>query len=105
MFAKLSSDSAHYCSSPSLRTAAFYLFTCVDVMHCADNHNSVFIKRAVSELRQAITQQSARKWILYSAHNSTILAVMRMLGAPMDHIPPYASDLNFPLFAANPALK
>lgn len=57
---------------------------------------STFIKTITDKFKHR--EPKSPKWILYSAHDSTLLAVMNMLGAPMTHNPPYASDLNFSLF-------
>ncbi len=37
-------------------------------------------------------------YLLYSTHDSVILALMSALGSPMDTVPTYASDLNFLVF-------
>ena len=40
------------------------------------------------------------KYVLFSAHDSTILSEMTALGAPRDEVPPYSSDLNISLFSS-----
>jgi hypothetical protein len=49
-------------------------------------------------LQQAVQQKTPLKYVLFSAHDSTILSVMTMLGAPLNEQPPYASNVNFSLF-------
>lgn len=44
------------------------------------------------------TQNSTLKYVLLSAHDSTILAIMSAMGSPLNEIPPYASIINFSLF-------
>jgi lysosomal acid phosphatase len=48
--------------------------------------------------QQISQQQTPLKFVLFSAHDSTILGVMSALQAPFQGEPPYASDLNFLLF-------
>jgi hypothetical protein len=43
-------------------------------------------------------QQSGLKYLLFSAHDSTLLTLMGVMGAPLKGTPPYASDLHFELF-------
>ena len=55
---------------------------------------------------EELSQKKARlKFILFSAHDTTLLSVMSALGAPLtgDHEPPYASYLHFALFETDPA--
>ncbi len=47
---------------------------------------------------QASKSQTNLKFVLFSAHDSTIGSVMSALNDPLDHRPPYASDLNIALF-------
>lgn len=48
--------------------------------------------------QNADEQQTFLKYVLFSAHDTTILSTMTTLGAPLDKQPPYASNLNFSLF-------
>ncbi len=54
-------------------------------------------KTIVEQMQQASENKTSRKYVLYSAHDTTILAQLGILGA-VDKIPKYASDLNFSLF-------
>jgi lysosomal acid phosphatase len=47
---------------------------------------------------QASLQKTPLKYVLFSAHDSTILGVMSALQVPVDKWPPYATDLKFTLF-------
>ncbi|HCJ1124946.1 TPA: histidine-type phosphatase [Legionella pneumophila] len=57
-----------------------------------------FIKTANNYFDQAIQSNSQLKYVLYSAHDSSIMSVMTTLGTPLNEIPRYASLLNFSLF-------
>lgn len=46
----------------------------------------------------AVRQKSPLKYVLFSAHDSTLLTGLSALQAPLDQRPPYSSDLNFSLF-------
>lgn len=52
----------------------------------------------VTNLETATQPNPTLKYILYAAHDSTILAQLSILGAPLEVMPPYASDLNIELF-------
>ncbi len=52
-------------------------------------------------LDAARTQKSPLKFVLLSAHDSTILSVMSAMNAPLSKTPPYSSDLNIALFKAD----
>jgi lysosomal acid phosphatase len=56
------------------------------------------LKTIMADLQAATKQQGHLKYILFSAHDSTILGQLSALGAPLEVVPPYASDLNFSLF-------
>ncbi len=58
----------------------------------------VFIKTASKYFDQSIQNNSPLKYVLYSAHDSSIMSVMTTLGAPLNEIPHYASSLNVSLF-------
>ncbi|HFL2713446.1 TPA: histidine phosphatase family protein [Legionella pneumophila] len=57
-----------------------------------------FIKTASNYFDQSIHSNSQLKYVLYSAHDSSIMSVMTTLGTPLNEIPHYASSLNFSLF-------
>ena len=59
---------------------------------------SPLLLKISDSLYNASTQKTSLKYVLFSAHDNTILSVMTTLGAPLDHQPPYTSDLNFSLF-------
>ena len=56
------------------------------------------LRDVADRLRQAGAGKSRLKYVLFSAHDSTLLAAMSALGAPLTAAPPYASRLNFALF-------
>ncbi len=56
------------------------------------------LKSIADDIETASRQKSPLKYVLFSAHDSTILSEMSALGAPLDAVPPYASRLNFALF-------
>lgn len=60
------------------------------------------LKAIVADLQMASQQKSALKYVLFSAHDSTLLAEMSLLNTPLDEVPHYASDLNFLLFEEKP---
>jgi acid phosphatase len=47
------------------------------------------------------SQKSKLKYVLLSAHDSTIASALSFLGAPLDKSPPYASNLNFSLYESD----
>lgn len=57
----------------------------------------LFLTTIGHDFQTAIKQQNPLKFILFSAHDGTIRAVMNTLGVRLDETPPYASDLNFSL--------
>lgn len=65
--------------------------------------SSELIQKIVAYLQQAAQQKTGLRYVLFSAHDSTIMSLMGALGVPLNDIPHYASDLNFALFqnAAN----
>ncbi|CAN5249565.1 histidine phosphatase family protein [soil metagenome] len=48
-------------------------------------------------LEKGTDDKNKLKYVLFSAHDTTISGLMSILGAPVDRRPPYASDLNFTL--------
>lgn len=57
-----------------------------------------FINTMIDYFKMVIADQTTLKYVLFSAHDSTIMSVMNTLGVPVEKIPPYASHLNFALF-------
>ncbi len=55
-------------------------------------------KLVADYLNEASLQKNALKYVLLSAHDSTLLAIMSALGAPLPKMPPYASHLSFSLY-------
>jgi len=49
-------------------------------------------------LKEAASQKTMLKCVLYSAHDSTIMSLMSAMNIPINEIPCYASDLNLSLF-------
>ncbi|WP_419418435.1 histidine phosphatase family protein [Legionella sp. D16C41] len=60
-----------------------------------------FIQEVTNYFTQASENKSLLRYILYSAHDSTIMSVMTTLGTPLSERPPYASRLNFLFFNNN----
>lgn len=56
------------------------------------------LQRVAHYLHDAADDKSGLKYVLFSAHDSTLLGQMSALGAPLDKAAPYASRLNFLLF-------
>ncbi|HLD17039.1 MAG TPA: histidine phosphatase family protein [Coxiellaceae bacterium] len=56
------------------------------------------LKTIVDYLQQAIDQKTSLKYVLFSAHDTTLLSLLGAMGAPSSQLPPYASDLNIMLF-------
>lgn len=52
----------------------------------------------VKHFKEAIQAKTPLKYMLFSAHDTTILALMSAMRVPLELLPPYASDLNFMLF-------
>jgi lysosomal acid phosphatase len=61
------------------------------------------LQKIMTYMQQASQQKTPLKYVLFSAHDSTIMSLMGALGVPLADIPHYAADLNFALFqnAAN----
>lgn len=49
-------------------------------------------------LNKGSKETSKLKYVLLSAHDSTIASALSFLGAPLEKAPPYASNLNFSLY-------
>lgn len=61
-------------------------------------YNSQLMTNIANFLDRATQKNAKVKYILLSAHDSTIAATLSFLGAPLSVPPPYASDLNFALY-------
>lgn len=58
-----------------------------------------FVKNANQYLQSAAKKPGKLKYVLYTAHDSSILSVLHALGVPLTQMPPYASRLNFSLYS------
>lgn len=58
-----------------------------------------YLKNADTYFQEAKNPKSSLRYLLYVAHDSTILSVMHALGVKIVHMPPYASRLNFSLYS------
>jgi hypothetical protein len=57
-----------------------------------------FLRATAQSLSLAAHHKTTLKYILYSAHDSSIMSVMSALGMPLETVPPYAAHINFSLF-------
>ncbi len=60
-----------------------------------------FLQTIVTYFDQATKSDNKLKYVLFSAHDSTIMCVLATLGAAVTQIPPYASHVTFALFEDN----
>jgi lysosomal acid phosphatase len=58
----------------------------------------VFLDELGVNLQKAVDNKQTYKYILYSAHDSTVMPVISAIGVPLDSTPPYASNISFELF-------
>jgi len=58
------------------------------------------LRAIAAYLQEACQGRTPLRYVLFSAHDSTLLSEMSALEAPLDAVPPYASHLNFALFDA-----
>ncbi len=63
------------------------------------------LSEMAQQVRHAAAHQGALRYVLYAAHDSTLLAVMSALGAPLSKQPPYASDLQITLWQSHSAYR
>jgi len=54
-------------------------------------------------LEESTAANQPLKYVLWSGHDTTIAALLTLLDIPWDKIPPYASDLNFSVYANTPS--
>jgi len=59
---------------------------------------SKLLKLIIENLKRANERNTELKYILFSAHDNTLLAQMAVLEQPLDEWPQYASHINFSLF-------
>ena len=58
----------------------------------------LLLKQIADCLQQVSAGKTSLRYVLFSAHDSTILSEMSALGSPMTNAPPYSCDLRFTLF-------
>jgi len=61
-------------------------------------HGFPLLRFIFNHLEAAEQQHIPLRYVLLSAHDSTLLLLMSALGVPLQEMPPYASDLNFALY-------
>jgi acid phosphatase len=64
----------------------------------ANFHSRQVMSNIARFIRSASEQESPLRFVLLSAHDSTIASALSFMGAPLFKSPPYASDLNFSMF-------
>jgi len=57
-----------------------------------------FMRELISNIEEVVEGKQDYRFILYSAHDTTMLPVLSMLGTPSDSQVPYASNLAFELY-------
>ncbi|CEG57234.1 histidine phosphatase family protein [Legionella fallonii] len=61
-------------------------------------YSSKLMTNIASYLTKGCEQKTKLKYVLLSAHDTTITGALSFLGAPLEKAPPYASNLNFSLY-------
>lgn len=61
-------------------------------------YSSKLMNNIAGFLKNGHTEHSKLKYVLLSAHDTTIAQALSFLGKPLDTKPPYASNLNFSLY-------
>lgn len=61
-------------------------------------YNSKLMTNIANYLNEGSQQKSKLKYVLLSAHDTTITGALSFLGKPLEKAPPYASNLNFSLY-------
>lgn len=64
----------------------------------ANFHSRQVMGNIARFVRNASEQKSPLRFVLLSAHDSTIASALSFMGAPLFTSPPYASDLNFSMY-------
>jgi acid phosphatase len=57
-----------------------------------------FFSRMMEDFNLAVGRRQPCRFILYSGHDDSLIAVMSCLNAPLDENPPYASHIDFELY-------
>lgn len=60
-----------------------------------------FLNAVDRYFKLAMTKKTSLKYVLFLAHDSTIMSVMNTIGVPLETVPKYASRVNFSLFEDN----
>lgn len=81
-------------AAQSAQVKKFHLKALTDPMGFA------FLRTVFHYFNLAIHHQTQLKYVLFVAHDGTLMSVMNTLGTPLDHIPDFASRINFSLFEA-----
>jgi acid phosphatase len=63
---------------------------------------TALLKAVGKYLEDAARKKSALKYVLFSAHDSTIMSALSAMGAPLEGVPPYSSRLGFALRETEP---
>ena len=61
---------------------------------------SALLKQVAGFMQDVSREKTDLKYVLFSAHDSTLMSEMSALGAPLAETPHYASRLNFAMFSA-----
>ncbi|KTC89875.1 histidine phosphatase family protein [Fluoribacter dumoffii] len=61
-------------------------------------YSSKLMTNIANYLKEGSQKKSKLKYVLLSAHDTTIASALSFLGAPLEIAPPYASNLNFSLY-------
>ncbi|HBB7078151.1 histidine phosphatase family protein [Legionella pneumophila serogroup 1] len=64
----------------------------------ANVYSSKLMTNIADYLNSGSMKKSKLKYVLLSAHDTTIASVLSFLGAPLEKSPPYASNVNFSLY-------
>ncbi|CZJ03958.1 Histidine phosphatase superfamily (branch 2) [Legionella pneumophila] len=64
----------------------------------ANAYSSKLMTNIADYLNSGSMKKSKLKYVLLSAHDTTIASVLSFLGAPLEKSPPYASNVNFSLY-------
>lgn len=64
----------------------------------ANAYNTKMMTNIANFLVQGSQSNSKLKYVLLSAHDTTVAGALSFLGAPLDLSPPYAANLNFSLY-------
>lgn len=67
------------------------------ILEAACSEKNLLIEIA-HHLKQAAEKKSSLKYLLYSAHDTTIMGLLRAMNVPLKEVPHYASDFNILLY-------